>query len=271
MTGRQAVPHMVIVTPGSDRGRRIELRKEYMVIGRDPACDVQLDDPHVSRVHAALQRQGNAVYVQDLGSSGGTFIGGAAVTTARELHPGDVVAFATVTARLEPPSPAADDTITVPAGAAAAVPRYDIGHQHGGVINNVGHDQYNSYVQQVVQQRENFLREIAATRTRARWLIWTGFLAFIAGFAIFAATDLSLLKQIGSAIQNGGSSFPEHPFGPDIAGIPAGLLGWALAAAGSLVLVLGIVLHIVATSRRRRVDRELPVPPPWQVPAKQGG
>ena len=66
---------------------------------REPDCDVRFDDPHVSRAHAAPQRRRNAVYVRDLGSLGGTFIGGTAVTTARELHPGDVVTFATVTAR----------------------------------------------------------------------------------------------------------------------------------------------------------------------------
>ena len=57
--------------------------------------------------------------------------------------------------------------------------------------------------------------------------------------------------------------FGTHTFGPDIGGLPSALFGWALAALGMLLLVVGIVLHIVATSRRRRVDRELPVPPPW--------
>jgi hypothetical protein len=111
--------------------------------------------------------------------------------------------------------------------------------------------------------RDNFLREIAATRTKARWLVWTGFLAFVVGFALFAAADLGFLKQVSTDIQTGSTDPPVSPFGRDIAGIPSGLLGWALAALGMLLLVVGIVLHIVATSRRKRVERELPVPAPW--------
>ena len=35
-------------------------------------------------------------------------------------------------------------------------------------------------------QRESFPSEIVAARTRARWLIWTVVVSFVAGFAIFA-------------------------------------------------------------------------------------
>ena len=225
-----------------------------MVVGREPTCDVHFDDPHVSRAHAALRRRGNAVYVQDLGSSGGTFVNGVAATAARELHPGDIVAFANVKARFEPGGAVTDDTSAVPAETAgAASSRYHIDQQHGEIISNVGRDQYNSYAQHVIQQRETFLREIAATKTKARWLIWAGFLAFVAGFGLFAAGVLGFLKQAGSAVQSGDAGPPTSPFGPKIAGIPSGLLGWALAALGMLLLVVGIVLHIVATSRRRRV------------------
>ena len=92
------VPSLAIVTPGADSGRRIQLPGEYMVVGRGPASDICLDDPHVSRTHAALRRCGDVVYVQDLGSSGGTFVNGAAVAAAHQLRPGDLVTFAGVTA-----------------------------------------------------------------------------------------------------------------------------------------------------------------------------
>lgn len=251
-----AVPHLIVLAPDSYRGHRIELPGEFMVVGREPTCDVRIDDPHVSRTHAALHRRGNSVYVQDLGSCGGTFVNGSAATTC-ELRQGDVVEFATVKARFEVAPSAADETHSLPAQSASS--RFSMGQQHAEVISNVGRDQYNSYV----QQRDNFLREIAATRTKARWLVWTGFVAFVVGFALFAAADLGLLKQVGTDIQTGSTDPPVSPFGRDIAGIPSGLLGWALAALGMLLVVVGIVLHIVATSRRKRVERELPVPAPW--------
>jgi hypothetical protein len=260
-------PHLVVLAPDSDRGRRIPLDRDYLVVGREHTCDVRFDDPRVSRTHAALQRRGTRVYVEDLGSSGGTFVNGAATTAARELQVGDVLAFAAVTARLESGATAADETSTMPARPAEAAVVQQIDEQRAEVINNVDRDQYISHVQYVNQQRENFLREVAATKTKARWLAWTGFLMFVVGFGIFAAADLSFIKGISDAIQNG-SEPPQttSPFGREIGGVPFGLAGWALAALGMILLVVGIVLHIVAASRRRRAYSDFPVLPPWVDP-----
>ena len=287
-----AVPRLVVLAPEVIRGRQIELAADYLTVGREPTCDVCLDDPHVSRTHAALERRDGLVYVQDLGSSGGTFVNGNPARSA-ELHQGDVVTFATVRARFEAAPPVSAETQAMPTqaappparatvspdwsggppgraprardGAAQAGPvRYEIGQQEAQVISNVGRDQYQAHVQQVIQQRDSFMREIAGTKTKARWLVWLGLLLFVAGFAMFAAADLNFLKQIASDIQsNGAPPPPSDPFGHPIFGIPSGLLGWAIAAVGSLMLVIGIVLHIVATSRRRRVERDYPLPMPW--------
>ena len=268
------MPYLVVLAPDSDRGRRIPLDADHMVVGREPTCDVRFDDPHVSRAHAALQRRGNAVYVQDLGSSGGTFVNGTSASTAHELHAGDVLTFATVAARLEPGGAVSDETTAMAAGPmGTASAHYHVDQQHGEIISNVGRDQYNSYIQQVNQQRENFLREVAGTKTKARWLVWTGFLMFVAGFGIFAAADLNFIKGISDAIQNGGQPPSTiNPFGREIGGIPFGLAGWALAALGMILLIVGVVLHVVTTSRRRRAYREFPVLPPWQgaVPMRRG-
>lgn len=56
-----SVPHLVVLAPDSCRGHRIELTKEYMTVGREPNCDLRLDDPHVSRAHATLQLNGDTV------------------------------------------------------------------------------------------------------------------------------------------------------------------------------------------------------------------
>ena len=273
-----AGPRLVVLAPEAIRGRQIELAADYLTVGREPDCDVRLDDPHVSRTHAALERRDGTVYVQDLGSSGGTFVNGNPAKSA-ELRQGDVVTFATVRARFEAAVPAAAETQAMPGMVApgraerpepnptdfqqAGSVRYDIGQQEAEVISNVGRDQYNAHVQQVIQQRDSFMREIAGTKTKARWLVWLGLLLFVAGFAMFAAADLNFLKQIASDVQSNNTAPPSDPFGRPILGIPSGLLGWAVAAAGSLMLVIGIVLHIVATSRRRRVERDYPLPMPW--------
>jgi Inner membrane component of T3SS, cytoplasmic domain len=273
MTQSQSVrtPYLTVLTPGSSQGVRVTLNKEHLVVGRAPTCDLCLDDVHVSRTHAALIQRDGTTLVQDLGSSCGTFVNGARVTSLRVLHPGDVVAFAGIQLQLGGIASLGDDTgplpaLTVEAIVGATRPptvTYDVGQQRAEAINNVGQNQYNS----IVQQRESFFREVAATRTKARWLVWVGLLFFVVGFAVFAAGDLVFIKRIADLMQSNqepASSEIPSPLGKDIFGIPSGLLGWAIAALGLLMLLLGIVLHIVATSRRRRVDRELPMPAPWQ-------
>ena len=202
--------------------------------------------------------------MEDLGSSGGTFVNGAATTAPHELRVGDVLSFASVTARLEHDSVVANETSATPSGSAEAIVVRHIEKQRAEVINNVDRDQYISHVQYVNQQRANFLREVAATKTRARWLAWTGFLMFVVGSGIFAAADLSFIKGISDAVQNGDVPPPTiSPFGREIGGVPFGLIGWAIAMLGMILLVVGVVLHIVATSRRRRAHREFPAVPQW--------
>jgi len=151
----------------------------------------------------------------------------------------------------------------MPATSAGAGVVHHVDEQRADVIN-YAERQYNSHVQYVNQQRENFLREVAATKTKARWLAWTGFLMFVVGFGIFAAAGVSFIKGITDSIQNGSPVSPTtSPFGREVGGIPIGLAGWALAAVGMMLLIVGIVLHVVATSRRRRAYRDFPMSPPW--------
>jgi FHA domain len=269
------VPYLVVLSPAPSQGQRFDLTVGDLVVGRAPTSDIRFAEPDVSRRHAALRRQGGAVFIEDLGSSGGTFVNEEQVTARRALQDGDVVAFASsVRLRYGAGEAVGGETQvsdgplvgSAPPSSAVRAPtvRYDIGSQAAGTISNVGHNQYNSYVAHVSQQRENFLREIAATRTKARWLVWSGFLLFVVGFGLFAAGVLGFIGDVSDAVESGNVGPPDDPFGQDIGGVPSGLLGWAIAAIGALLVVVGIVLHIVATSRRRRVDRELAVPPPWQ-------
>src|SRR5688572_14790279 len=45
-------------------------------IGRDPACQVVLNDPRVSRLHATVWVQEGAAFVRDENSSNGTYLNG---------------------------------------------------------------------------------------------------------------------------------------------------------------------------------------------------
>ncbi|MGV8850345.1 MAG: hypothetical protein ACOH16_12465 [Propionibacteriaceae bacterium] len=132
--------------------------------------------------------------------------------------------------------------------------QYDIGQQHAGAINNVARDQY------LIQQRESFLRDVAGTRTKARYAIVLGAVFFVVGFGMFAAGVLTFMIGVTDFDPANPPLEMPTPFGQKIFGVPSGLIGWAIAAVGIFVLLLGTVLHVVATARRRRVDQEYPDP-----------
>jgi predicted component of type VI protein secretion system len=90
-----------------------------VVVGRDPACDIRLDDSFLSRRHAEFFMSGNAVTVRDLGSRNGLYVNGTRAIE-RVLAEGDIVQigpiFANVVLDRDRPLPAvrtADDTITL--------------------------------------------------------------------------------------------------------------------------------------------------------------
>ena len=66
----------------------LELDGRRLVLGRDPAADVVIDDANVSRRHATIACEGERVEVRDEGSRNGTRVNGRKVLTS-ELHDGD--------------------------------------------------------------------------------------------------------------------------------------------------------------------------------------
>ena len=63
-----------------------------LMVGRDPACDIVLDDPSVSRRHARVFLAEGGVYLEDLGSQNGTMVNGAAIHMPCQLRSGDELA-----------------------------------------------------------------------------------------------------------------------------------------------------------------------------------
>ncbi|MEI6277942.1 MAG: AAA family ATPase [Verrucomicrobiae bacterium] len=71
-------------------GQRLSLMAATCTFGRSPDMDVTLEDYLTSGAHAELRFQEDAWEIVDLGSSNGTLLNGARVTSAR-LSPGDIV------------------------------------------------------------------------------------------------------------------------------------------------------------------------------------
>jgi DNA-binding NtrC family response regulator len=81
----------LVVAEGTDAGRRAALAGRPVTIGTHPQSSLALGDDTVSRIHAQVVRDGARWVIEDLGSTNGTFVGGARVLRAI-LRPGDRVA-----------------------------------------------------------------------------------------------------------------------------------------------------------------------------------
>lgn len=70
-------------------------------VGRDLGSSVVLDDPYASARHAVLTYRGTGWYVEDLGSTNGTFVAGAPVRGVVPARFGDEIQVGDVRLRLE--------------------------------------------------------------------------------------------------------------------------------------------------------------------------
>lgn len=77
----------------------VELPGTVAVLGRDPGCDVVLNDTKCSRRHATVEDGPRGPVVRDSGSANGVHVNGRRVSEAR-LRPGDVVRLGDVQLKL---------------------------------------------------------------------------------------------------------------------------------------------------------------------------
>jgi pSer/pThr/pTyr-binding forkhead associated (FHA) protein len=80
-----------ILEPAAHEGQTFDLDDE-LTIGRSPGCGVPIsDDIYASTLHARLYRQKDQLWVEDLGSTNGTYVNSEKITQARRLGKGDVL------------------------------------------------------------------------------------------------------------------------------------------------------------------------------------
>ena len=92
---------LVLGSPALQPGTTVEVR-EPTRLGRGGENAIRLDgDDFVSTRHALLEPRPDGLYVEDVGSTNGTFVNGARVTTARLLVVGDVVRIGQTDLRVE--------------------------------------------------------------------------------------------------------------------------------------------------------------------------
>jgi hypothetical protein len=69
-----------------ENGRRHEIDKGNVVIGRSKDCDIRLADPNASRRHAELRQEGTAYWILDLDSTNGLTVNGRRQKRAKLEH-----------------------------------------------------------------------------------------------------------------------------------------------------------------------------------------
>ena len=74
-------PSILVVTAGSLSGTRLRLGPGPILIGRAEDSTLVLDDDYASTRHARLTQQGQEYFLEDLGSTNGTYLDRARVTT----------------------------------------------------------------------------------------------------------------------------------------------------------------------------------------------
>ena len=87
---KKAPKKAVIVEGASSSGKSFDLGQE-LTIGRADKCHVILDDTYVSQVHARVFARGESYFIEDLGSTNGTYLNRKRVGGATELQRGDRV------------------------------------------------------------------------------------------------------------------------------------------------------------------------------------
>jgi pSer/pThr/pTyr-binding forkhead associated (FHA) protein len=88
---RRGSPTHVAVVEGANAGERAELDDAPLVIGRGPDAAIRLDDDYVSTRHARIAASGEQWFVEDLGSTNGTYVGTARITQPTTLTLGTQV------------------------------------------------------------------------------------------------------------------------------------------------------------------------------------
>jgi len=83
----------LVAQDGPLKGQRWALTHTLMV-GRDPSCDINVQDRQVSRYHARITPTPEGVTIEDLGSKNGTYHNSVELTAPIMLQDGDVLGVA---------------------------------------------------------------------------------------------------------------------------------------------------------------------------------
>ena len=89
-SGRR-VPGTLTVTEGALAGTTVPLKETGVLLGRNPECTLVLEDDFASGRHARIFRRDAGWFVEDLGSTNGTFLGSNKLTQPTPVQVGSTL------------------------------------------------------------------------------------------------------------------------------------------------------------------------------------
>ena len=93
----------VRVMEGFFGGLELPVDRDWMVVGRGRGADLLITEPTISRAHAAIGFDGEAFFVEDLGSTNGTTVNGKREPRAA-LNSGDEIQLGRLRLRVTLPN-----------------------------------------------------------------------------------------------------------------------------------------------------------------------
>ena len=88
----RSTPKAIRISDSIDAtGSKFALTDNELTIGRAPGCAIRLDDSYASQLHTRVFLENGKRYAEDLGSTNGTLLNGAALTAPKEVQTGDTL------------------------------------------------------------------------------------------------------------------------------------------------------------------------------------
>ncbi|WP_323959902.1 FHA domain-containing protein [Arthrobacter sp. JZ12] len=92
----------LVVTEGPLKGTTLDLASSPILLGRAQEATLVLEDDYASGRHARLFPQGSRWFLEDLGSTNGTYLGGNQLTRALPVEPGVPIRIGKTVIELRP-------------------------------------------------------------------------------------------------------------------------------------------------------------------------
>ena len=103
LAAARKIGHLVVVkSPALDRESEVPLDSAALTVGRDGVNDIPLPgDRFASAEHARFDPRGDGVWLEDVGSTNGTYVNGVKLQQPKRLEPGDIVRIGETDFRFE--------------------------------------------------------------------------------------------------------------------------------------------------------------------------